>query len=110
VEILTTNNNRVVSGGTTSSPTHTVMIFKEKKMRKFIAVVHSWHVHSKGFKTKEIEAETKEQAEKESKLFCYEIDAPFNKSAVKLIEIGENECVKPIQLSLKERITGKINR
>jgi hypothetical protein len=98
-----------VSGGTTSSPTHTV-ITKGRNMKKFIAIVHSWHVHSKGFKTKEIEAETQDQAEKEAKLFCYEIDAPFNRSAVKLIEIGENECVKPIQLTPKERITGNVNR
>jgi len=75
-------------------------------MSRFIAVVHGWHVESKGFDVHELEASDLEQAEKEAAWLRNKRDAVFDRCAVVVIEIGENEGVKRSP-TLLERFMGR---
>lgn len=75
-------------------------------MSRFIAVVHGWHVESKGFDVHELEATDLEQAEKEAAWLRNKRDAVFDRCAVVVIEIGENERL-PRRLTLLERFMGR---
>lgn len=75
-------------------------------MSRFIAVVHGWHVESKGFDVHELESSDLEQAEKEAAWIKNKREAIFDRCAVVVIEIEENERL-PRRLTLLERFMGR---
>lgn len=76
-------------------------------MAKFIAVIHGWHVHSKGFTVHALEADDIMQAENEAAYLKDKRQRAFVKCAVKVISLADSELVqKPMRLTWRERITG----
>jgi len=56
-------------------------------MKKYVAIFHSWHVHSNGFKVVELDG-TKEEAYCQAMKQCREMDRCGNSTDFKLIEIN----------------------
>jgi hypothetical protein len=75
-------------------------------MSRFIAVVHGWHVESKGFDVHELEATDLEQAEKEAAWIKAKRESTFDRCAVAVIEIDDIEYL-PRSLTWRERLTGR---
>lgn len=75
---------------------------------RYVAVVHSWFVHSKGFEVKEIEASTEENAQMVADAFAHQVGNDFKSTAVLLLKIGQERIIKPRRLTWKERILGRI--
>jgi len=75
---------------------------------RYVAVVHSWFVHSKGFEVKEIEASTEEDAQMVADAFAHKVGDDFKSTAVLLLKIGEQRIIQPRRLTWKERILGRI--
>lgn len=76
-------------------------------MSRYIAVVHSWFVYSKGFETKTLEAKSDRLASIEAKAFASDLRREFADTAVIVIKVGKEEVVlTPRRLSWKERLTG----
>lgn len=73
---------------------------------RFIAVIHGWHVDSKGFDVHELKAETMEDAQKEACWLSSQRDRAFDRCAYLVIEIGQSERLT--RLSWRERLTGKL--
>lgn len=76
-------------------------------MSRFIAVVHGWHVESKGFDVHQLEATELEQAEKEAAWLKDKRDKVFDRCAWLVIEIADHETL-PRRLSWRERLTGRV--
>lgn len=74
---------------------------------KFIIVLHSWHVSSKGFHVKEVDVLSEKEAYGEAKRMQDAIDS-FYGSATEIIKIGDSETIYPRMLTLAERISGRI--
>lgn len=55
----------------------------------FIAVFHSWHVHSKGFEVIEIDTDDGEEANKIALVKQQEIERDFKSTAFELIRIKD---------------------
>ena len=82
-------------------------------MTRFIAVQHSWFVHSRGFKVHNLEATTREEADKEVGLIFHNSQEDFKNTAIKLIELKVGEQLPKrlnVKLTLWERITGTVQR
>lgn len=58
---------------------------------RYIAVIHTWHVYSKGFYTYELEAKNKKDADKEAKVLTFDHDCSFSSADYTLIEIDDHE-------------------
>lgn len=78
----------------------------ERKSR-FVAIVHRWHVHSKGFIVEEIEAASEDEAREKADALAHRLDQPFYSAAVYLLSIGNQIVVKPRRLTWRERLTGR---
>ncbi len=76
-------------------------------MSRFIAVVHGWHVESKGFDVHQLAARTVEGADDEACLFAARRDAVFDRTAYVVVEIDDREHL-PRRLTWRERLTGRI--
>lgn len=66
---------------------------------RYIAVIHAWHVYSKGFTQHELEAKTEEDAHKEASAICFEEQGTCKATDYTLVEIEDNE-----RLNLLSRI------
>lgn len=75
---------------------------------RYIAVVHSWFVHSMGFDVKEIEASTEDEAQTHADAFAHQKSDNFKSTAVLLLKIGKERIIEPRRLTWKERILGRI--
>ncbi|MDD2056559.1 hypothetical protein NPS58_03750 [Pseudomonas putida] len=76
-------------------------------MSRFIAVVHGWHVSSKGFDVHELNATTQQTADDEACLLAARRDAAFDRTAYVVVEVDDREHL-PRRLTWRERLTGKI--
>ncbi|MBF8746843.1 hypothetical protein [Pseudomonas monteilii] len=76
-------------------------------MSRFIAVVHGWHVESKGFDIHELTASTAQGADDEACLLAARRDAAFDRTAYVVVEIDDREHL-PRRLTWRERLTGRI--
>lgn len=80
-------------------------------MSRFIAVIHGWHVHSKGFNVHQIDAADKQQAEEKAAFLTMQRQGAFDECAYVLVEIQPEESIKQDRkLTWRERLTGKITR
>ncbi|AZL74565.1 hypothetical protein [Pseudomonas oryziphila] len=75
--------------------------------RRFVAVIHGWHVRSNGFNVHELKATTQEEAEKEACWICSQRDKAFDRCAWVVVEIDGHEHL-PRRLTWRERVTGRI--
>ena len=87
---------------------------ENKSSTRFIAVVHRWFVHSKGFRVVRLKSTNLKDATDEAALIDYRSSGDFCSSAVRLIklEAGERLARKPIpgeRLTIRERITGRVS-
>jgi hypothetical protein len=76
-------------------------------MKKFIIVIHGWHVSSKGFDIHPVEAPDLEGAEHEARRLKEQRESSFDKCAYAVIEIDDKEHL-PRKLTWHERLTGKL--
>lgn len=76
-------------------------------MSRFIAVVHGWHVESKGFDVHELTASTCPGADDEACLLAARRDAAFDRTAYVVVEIDDREHL-PRRLTWRERLTGRL--
>ncbi|WP_410480734.1 hypothetical protein ACJ70E_16115 [Pseudomonas plecoglossicida] len=76
-------------------------------MSRFIAVVHGWHVESKGFDVRELTASTAQGADDEACLLAARRDAAFDRTAYVVVEVDDREHL-PRRLTWRERLTGRI--
>ncbi|WP_430317015.1 hypothetical protein [Pseudomonas sp. p1(2021b)] len=76
-------------------------------MSRFIAVVHGWHVESKGFDVHELAAKTEQDADNEACLLAARRDATFDRTAYVVVEVDDREHL-PRRLTWRERLTGRI--
>ena len=76
-------------------------------MSRFIAVIHGWHIESKGFNVHELTAKTQQTAEDEACLLAARRDAVFDRTAFVVVEIDDREHL-PRRPTWRERLTGKI--
>lgn len=75
-------------------------------MSRFIAVVHGWHVDSKGFDVHELTASTPQDADNEACLLAARRDATFDRTAYVVVEVDDREHL-PRRLTWRERLTGR---
>lgn len=78
-------------------------------MSRFIAVIHGWHVESKGFDVHELEARDLIAAQKEACWIKQQRDATFDRCAFQVVEICDRERL-PRRLTWRERFTGKLSQ
>ncbi|MDM9601394.1 hypothetical protein QTN23_26695 [Pseudomonas shirazica] len=76
-------------------------------MSRFIAVVHGWHVESKGFDVHELNASTAQGADDEACPLAARRDAAFDRTAYVVVEIDDREHL-PRRLTWRERLTDRI--
>lgn len=74
-------------------------------MSRFIAVIHGWHIDSKGFDVHELDSITLEDAKKEACWLKEQREAPFDRCAYVVVAIDDTEYL-PRRLTWRERITG----
>lgn len=79
----------------------------QKPGRRFVAVIHGWHVHSNGFNVHQLQASTIEEANKEACWLSDQRDAAFDRCAWVVVEIEAHEHL-PRRLTWRERLTGRI--
>lgn len=78
-------------------------------MARYLAVVHGWHVHSKGFTVHQLEATCRDSAEKEAAYLSSQRKKPFCECDFVAIEIVDGETLSaPRKLTFRERLTGWI--
>ena len=76
-------------------------------MSRFIAVVHGWHVESKGFDVHDLTASTAQAADYEACLIAARRDAAFDRTAYVVVEVDNREHL-PRRLTWREPLTGRI--
>ena len=72
-------------------------------MSRFIAVIHGWHVDSKGFDVHELDSITLEDAKKEACWLKEQCEAPFDRCAYVVVAIDDTEYL-PRRLTWRERM------
>ncbi len=77
-------------------------------MSRFIAVIHGWHVESKGFDVHELKALDLIEAQKEACWLKQQRDAAFDRCAYQVVEICDRERLLR-RLTWRERFTGKLS-
>ena len=75
---------------------------------RYVAVVHSWFIDSKGFQIREIEASSEDEAQLHADAFAHQVRDDFKSTAVILLKIGKDRVIKPRRLTWKERLLGRI--
>lgn len=75
---------------------------------RYVIVAHSWFVHSKGFKTKLIDAKSDKAAHDVAIAFRKELDDGFTPTDTVVIKIGSDKILLPHKLSWRERLSGYI--
>jgi uncharacterized protein YndB with AHSA1/START domain len=75
-------------------------------MARFIAVIHGWHVHSRGFTVRELTAETAGEAARQACWIKDQREDTFDRCAYTIIEIEPGERLSR-RLTWRERITGR---
>lgn len=77
---------------------------------RFICVVHSWFIESRGWIVVELDTTDRKQAEFEAAMLYLQHNKTFSQASVKVIEIksGERLPELPRTLTIWERITGRI--
>ena len=78
-------------------------------MGKYIVVVHSWHVTSRGFIVEQVEASNLDEATGMAHKIADRIDSFYDRS-VRVIPLESTEKIKRSRLTWRERLTGTINR
>ncbi len=81
---------------------------------RFLAIVHSWFVHSNGFHVEELDATNRKQADAEAALLYRRHNRPFSHAEVKVIELQTGEHLprkkKPGEkLTIWERLVGRVS-
>ena len=76
-------------------------------MSRFIAVIHGWHVESKGFDVHELKATTQEEAEKKACWLKCKREAALDRCSWVVVEIEDREHL-PRRPTWRERLTDKI--
>ncbi|MBM1184156.1 hypothetical protein [Pseudomonas lundensis] len=76
-------------------------------MSRFIAVIHGWHVDSKGFDVHQLQAAKADDAEREACWIKEQRDRTFDRCAYVVVEIDDREHL-PRRLTWRERITGRL--
>ena len=76
-------------------------------MSRFIAVIHGWHVKSKGFNVHQLQTTNAEEAEKEACWLKQQREDTFDRCAYVVVEIDDREHL-PRRLSWLERLTGRL--
>ena len=76
---------------------------------KFLAVIHMWFIDNKGFELRPIEAESRKEAEMVLSHILRERNDPFVRCEGILINDIPFNLNSDYKLSLKERITGKLD-
>lgn len=61
--------------------------------QRFVAVVHRWFVDSRGFVVKQLEATTRDEAEKEAAVLYRQHNRPFCSADVVLVELEAGEAI-----------------
>lgn len=79
-------------------------------MARFIAVIHGWHVHSKGFTVHQLTSPDRDSAEKDAAYLCSQRKKPFCECAYVVVEVADSETLlESRRLTLRERLTGRTN-
>lgn len=79
-------------------------------MARYIAVIHGWHVHSRGFTVHQLESTDRDSAEKDAAYLTTQRQKPFCDCAYVVVEVTDAETLSaPRKLTLSERLTGRIN-
>ena len=76
-------------------------------MKRFIVVIHGWHVHSNGFTLHEVEAASVQEAEEKGAYLKDQREKPFDRCAYAVVEIESGERIAR-DLTWRERLTGKV--
>ncbi|HEI8943239.1 hypothetical protein [Citrobacter freundii] len=77
-------------------------------MARYIAVIHGWHVHSKGFTVHQLTSADRDSAEKDAAYLCSQRQKPFCECAYLVVEVADSETLlEPRNLTLRERLTGR---
>lgn len=79
-------------------------------MSRFIAVIHRWHVDSKGFTAHAPLATVRKVAEGEAAVLARNAEGTCQRADYHVVEIGESELLLPRQLTWKERWTGRLEQ
>jgi len=81
-------------------------------VNKYIIVVHTWFVSTKGFHVYEIEAENKEKATEQGVLMKYKHEHAHCHANFRVISIEKTLQVEELHATLtwKERFFGKLNK
>lgn len=97
------------------SETDCPLVRKEQAIvtTRFLAVVHTWFVSSKGFRVIELKATDWNEAQDEADMIAFREGGNFRHAAVQVIELETGEHLpRPRKagdrLTLWERITGRI--
>ncbi|WP_024695366.1 hypothetical protein [Pseudomonas syringae] len=77
-------------------------------MKRFVIVIHGWHVHSNGFSVHQADCETLDHAEQKASHLAYQREKPFDACAWTVVEI-EPETRITRKLTWRERFTGRLN-
>lgn len=90
-------------------------VMRREERQKFIIVLHGWFVSSNGFEIHEIEVGNIKEAREKAYALKGKSERTFNKCAVKVIPLADNERVEwpweredCYKLSIWERITGRV--
>ena len=75
--------------------------------KRFIAVVHTWFVDSKGFYVQNLDVTTREEADKEAAVLYREYNERMRHAEVLIIELIKGE--RPRRLTIWERLTGRLS-
>lgn len=78
-------------------------------MSRFIAVIHGWHVESKGFNVYDLEATDRKSADDKACLISARRNDTFDRTAYVVVEVDDREHL-PRKLSWRERLVGKISK
>lgn len=76
-------------------------------MSRFIAVIHGWHVESKGFNVNELVATDQKSADDEALLLAARRREAFDRTAYVVVEVDDREHLTR-RLTWRERLTGRI--
>ena len=81
---------------------------------RFLAVVHNWFVHSRGFKVVELDATSRKEADAEAAVLYRRHNRDFSHAEVTVIELQSGEHLprqkKPGEkLTTWERIVGRVS-
>lgn len=79
-------------------------------MTRFVAVIHRWHVDSKGFTAHDLSATDRKNAEGEAAVLARNAEGNCRSADYHVVEIGESELLLPRQLTWKERLTGRMEQ